>query len=531
LDIEAQPSAARDEPRPAREGQDLSAIARMLGTRRLFFEHQLRISNKGGRLIPFAMNRCQQHVDRLIDEQRSKGGRVRAIILKGRQLGCSTYVAGRYYHRTAVAGSVNVFILAHDIPTTNKLFNIAKRFFDKAGDPRLNPIKGKSNRKELLFPHLDAGYEVGTAGSANVGRGGTVQLFHGSEVAFWPNAEDIAAGAMESISDEERGTEIVLESTANGIGGFFYQTWVDAEAGRNEYVPIFLPWYWHHEYEETPDDDFVLEPEEMELQETYRLTDAQINWRRKKIAKPGWSEPRFQQEYPMNAQEAFQMAAGVTLIQPKDVVRARKNDLPDDKDAPLVMGVDCAWSKDGDRTKMLSRQGRRLGTTVNHAMQTDDTMEIVGVIADFIRAHNIAMTFIDLGGAGKGVYDRLRELGYSDRVQGINFGDKAQDPVSYYNKRSEMYGLLDEWLRDPGGADIPDDDLLHRHLCSSLMKQDSKSRTRVEAKAVIRKEFGFSPDEADAAALTFARPVVKPETTIVIQHRREQRRRRSWMAS
>lgn len=516
-------------PQPARPVRDLAAIAAKLGHRHTFFQTQLQVLTKEGELVPFELNRAQQYVDQKLDEQLQRQGKVRALILKGRQQGMSTYIGGRYYHRVTIGGNVFCFIIAHDTFTTNKLFNIAKRFYDRAQERELRPVRGHSNPRAMNFPFRDSGYEVGTAGSPDIGRGGTVQLLHGSEVAFWQKGEEIAAGAQQQVPDAN-GTEIILESTANGIGGYFYEMWTEAEAGKNEYIAIFVPWYWQEEYRTPVPPDFAMEPEEMELADLYGLSPDQVYWRRLKIASLR-SEWRFKQEYPFNAQEAFQMSGANVLISGDTVMRARKEDFEEDDDAALVMGVDCAWSKTGDRTKLISRQGRVLGKKIDVALQTDDTMEIVGVIGDAIDTFGVRMTFIDLGGAGKGIYDRLVELGRGDRVTGVNFGGKAHDPITYFNKRAEMYGLLNDWLEDIGGADIPDNDLIHRHLCSSLCSVDSRSRSKLEAKPKIKKEFGFSPDEADASALTFAETVVRARSSRQTKRRRRKRKHTSWMSN
>ena len=47
-------------------------------------------------------------------------------------------------------------------------------------------------------------------------------------------------------------------------------------------------------------------------------------------------------------------------------------------------------------------------------------------------------------------------------------------------------------------------------LCASPYTTDSNNRTQLKSKDVIKREFGFSPDLGDAAALTFANPV-KPK--------------------
>ena len=111
----------------------------------------------------------------------------------------------------------------------------------------MKPSTGASSAKELYFDGLDSGYKVGTAGNKSVGRGTTIQYFHGSEVAFWPHASEHAKGILQAVPDA-RDTEIILESTGNGIGNYFHQQWQLAERGESEYQAIFVPWYWQTEY-------------------------------------------------------------------------------------------------------------------------------------------------------------------------------------------------------------------------------------------------------------------------------------------
>src|SRR5215475_3873877 len=210
----------------------------------LFAAEHLRIRTKSGAIAPLIFNRAQRFIHEKLEAQRATTGKVRALILKGRQQGCSTYIAGRFYYRVSRNGGLRVFILTHEDQATQNLFEIVTRFHDHCVE---RPSTGAANAKELYFDALDSGYKVGTAGTKGVGRSATVQLFHGSEVAFWPFAETHAAGILQAIPDAP-GTECILESTANGIGNFFHQTWRDAEAGRNGYVAIFVPWYWQEDY-------------------------------------------------------------------------------------------------------------------------------------------------------------------------------------------------------------------------------------------------------------------------------------------
>ncbi len=149
----------------------------------------LTIRGKDGALGPLVFNRAQRFVHERLAAQHAATGRVRALILKGRQQGCSTYVAARFYHRVIHANGLRVFILTHEDAATQNLFEIVERFHAHC-DPLVKPSTGAANSKELYFDRLQSGYKVGTAGTKGVGRSATIQLFHGSEVAFWPFAAD-----------------------------------------------------------------------------------------------------------------------------------------------------------------------------------------------------------------------------------------------------------------------------------------------------------------------------------------------------
>ena len=140
-----------------------------------------------------------------------------------------------------------------------------------------------ANCEELLFDRLDSGFKVGTAGTRGVGRSATIQLFHGSEVAFWPFAETHAAGVLQAVPNEP-GTEIILESTANGVGGEFHARWTQAVAGLSDYEAIFTPWFWSDEYRRAPPEDFALDDEEADYAALHGLDLAQMVWRRAKMA-------------------------------------------------------------------------------------------------------------------------------------------------------------------------------------------------------------------------------------------------------
>ena len=127
----------------------------------------------GGALVPLRLNRAQLYVHAKLEEQKRALGRVRALILKGRQQGVSTYIAARYYHRTAMHRGISAWIMAHEQKASDTLFGLVERYHDH--NP-FRPSTSASNAKELKFGRLDSGYQVATAGTQDTGRSATAQV-------------------------------------------------------------------------------------------------------------------------------------------------------------------------------------------------------------------------------------------------------------------------------------------------------------------------------------------------------------------
>jgi len=174
-----------------------------------------------------------------------------------------------------------------------------------------------------------------------------------------------------------------------------------------------------------------------------------------------------------------------------------------DLSAPIVIGVDPARFG-SDSTVIAVRQGRDIIEIKKH--KGDDTMETVGRIIEAIEQYKPALINIDEGGLGAGVVDRLKEQRY--KIRGVNFANKAKNPMMYGNKRAEMWGDMREWLKS---ASIPKDRYLKTDLISPLMKPDSKGSIFLESKKDMKMRGLASPDAADAIALTFAYPVAHRE--------------------
>jgi hypothetical protein len=372
-----------------------------------FARAALKLRPKLGAVSPFVFNAAQRRLHAIIEEQKAKTGRVRIIILKARQLGVSTYVAARLFHRTIFNPGLRTIIVGHERRASSNLFQIVKRFYDSLPED-LRPPVAASNAEELIFDKIDSGYIVSVATNEGAGRSATAQNLHASEAAFWPDLPVQMAALIQTVPDLD-GTEIIIESTANGYNDF-HTLWRKAETGESEFFPVFLPWTLDEAYGRPPEPDFQMTGEEAKLAELHGLDVAQIAWRRAKVSQLG-SDVFFTQEYPLLPSEAFISLDRESFIPAELVLLARYESI--EPSGPLIVGVDPAGSG-ADRTAIAYRRGRCV--TKVETYRGMDTMQVAGLVAKIIREQKPAKVCIDVGGLGVGVYDRLIEQGFRSRL-------------------------------------------------------------------------------------------------------------------
>lgn len=498
---------------------ELAEIARYRDDFLHYAPRALSIRTKAGRIEPLRLNTAQMYVHNQLQQQRAETGKVRALVLKGRQQGMSTYIGARFYHRTSMSFGKQALILTHLQDSTDALFDMTRRYHDLC--PELfRPKTSAASAKELKFAELDSGYIVATAGSKSVGRGRTIQFFHGSEVAFWPNAADHMAGLGQAIPDADD-SEIILETTANGVGNLFHGMCMDALKGKGDYRLIFVPWFWQTEYQAKAD-EVSFDQADLEYQRDFGLTLEQLAWRKKKIdGEFRGDEALFDQEYPATVNLAFRRVAGNPLIEPSPVVRAR-NTQPVEAIGVRIMGVDPAEYGD-DASAIVKRQGRNVDPVIRYWKR--GPMELVGLVAAEADKWKPDVINVDCTGVGSGVADRLLELGYP--VMRVHFGERAVEKELYINRRAEMWASMRDWLND-APACLPDDDALEADMTAPQYTYDSSRRLKLESKEDMRKRGVPSPDSADALALTFATPYAQGHvgSTAFKSSRGERRARR-----
>ena len=166
------------------------------------------------------------------------------IILKSRQLGISTLVAGYSLWLMLFQKDKNILCIATKQETAKNMVTKVKFMFENL--PSWLKIPAEENNKLTL--RLSNGSQVKAVSAAgDAGRSEAVSLLIIDEAAFIDGIAEIWASAQQTLATG--GGAIVL-STPYGTGNWFHQTWVKAEANENQFLPIKLPWYVHPERDE-----------------------------------------------------------------------------------------------------------------------------------------------------------------------------------------------------------------------------------------------------------------------------------------
>ncbi|HEY3315194.1 MAG TPA: hypothetical protein VGL40_07985 [Bacillota bacterium] len=284
---------------------------------------KIKIKQPGAPIVSLFPNVAQQKLLTKVAEIRELRRPVRILVPKARQLGISTITEGLIFQNTVTHKNINSLIIAHEDDPAQELFEMTRLFYDEL-PLALRPMKRYSNRAELWFenphewerrskPGLRSRIRVASARNVKIGRSKTLHNVHLSEWAFYNDPKTLIDGLLQAVPNMP-GTMVVGESTANGVGGHWYETVMAAREGESEWIILFFPWFEAAEYRMGREDGaeflgqgrLVLDEEEQALNNAYNLEDEQLIWRRWAIENLcGGDLAIFHQEYPSNLDESF----------------------------------------------------------------------------------------------------------------------------------------------------------------------------------------------------------------------------------
>ena len=246
---------------------------------------------------------------KIVEEGLKEKKPIRIRVLKARQMGFSTLISALGFWWAAMNENSTYAVVAHKESSASSIFEKNKIFYDNLPKP-LKPKTNRFNSERISFS-IDGGGGLrskiffGTAGGGELFRGETILFLHKSEIAFWEDKTGTLKKSLNATVPYAPFSCIIEETTANGYNEF-KDAWDRSVRGDDNYTPLFVGWNEMVDYQLEPPVDFQANEKELQLQMDYDLSDAQLFWRRIKIANDyDGNEMWFQQEYPLTPEEAF----------------------------------------------------------------------------------------------------------------------------------------------------------------------------------------------------------------------------------
>lgn len=314
---------------PTLNAAEARALIRGFSDHELFCSH-LKIRNKDGIAVPYRTSPGGKKLDRAIRKQEQLGVPVRIVCLKASQVWMSSSAATQIFRRVPFFPGRRALVLADIQVHADLVFGYYEEYIKSYAD---NPY-GTEYDSAILLPELvkdteqhlrwsnDSSVLVGTANNVDIGRSAPYNWVQLSEAAFYRSLGGLMTGLMQRVP-LSADSGVIVETTANGEGGDFYDLWHLAASGKSGWAAVFLA-YWEHPenrvsptllgYKDRAAFQRSLTRSEIAEQQLYNLDLEQLAWRRHKIDTDceGRIE-RFYQEHPGNPQQAFQ-GSGRTIF-------------------------------------------------------------------------------------------------------------------------------------------------------------------------------------------------------------------------
>lgn len=202
----------------------------------------------------------------------------------------------------------------------------------------------------------------------------------------------------------------------------------------------------------------------------------------------------------------FPLVGSDQFIPPDAVDAARKATAEGFEALPKILACDVARFGD-DQTVIGHRQGRI--AVILEKLRGKDTVFVAERVIYWREQETPDAVVIDGDGLGAGVVDQINHRGFGAKLFEFRGGMPANDPNKYLNRRSEVWGMMRDWIA--AGPQIPDDPELGDDLVGPLYDYNAKGQLCLEQKDDMKLRGLSSPDCGDMLAMTFAVKVAPPK--------------------
>lgn len=342
-----------------------------------------------------------------------QSGHKKEIVLKARQLGVTTFYL--MYMLDSVLWNENYIagVIAHKDESAVDLFKKIKLAFDNF------PLIESAKKKILKYSESELMLSTGSSISVSLSyRSGTLNHLHVSELAKMSRispirAEEVITGAFPAAKNGI----ITVESTAEGIGGYFWELWNNAP--NNGFNKHFFPWW--EDKNNCDVSPHTVPPLFREIQKYYKLTDEQISWYHNQYLIYG---AKLAQEFPCNAEESF-LQSGRPVFNSGLIARCS----PDTYRVGHVYsaGIDTAVGS-GKDWSVLTIINKVMGRQV----MTYRSQEPIPVFAtraiEILNSYRDPLLNIELNGVGIAMKQSINAQGYENLyLEKVKYDQSAQE--------------------------------------------------------------------------------------------------------
>ena len=410
------------------------ALGKLLDPK-FYLENFVSIKGKTPGLQPFILNEAQKDLFNTLNHH------PRTIILKARQLGISTAVAGFLYHKTITTPGINSALIGYNSDLTSELLDKVKTFY-RTTPESIRPRILYNSKYEISFPAIDSKILV-LPSSENVGRGYTLHNVLVTELAFIDKPEEKMLAIENAVPADGK---VIIESTPSGVGNLYHRMWM----ADNGYIKKEYGWWWGY-------------------------TSEQIDVIRRRINDP----MRFAQEYGLEF-----ISSGRPVFAPDMVKRLHKNIYhigqhvkdqdkienivtqtedgvvmyyPPKLDRTYILGADVSEGIIGGDYSVFTIFDRKTGEEVAHWRGYMVADKFANLINKYGRLYNNALAIVEINNHGLTTVTALRNLLYPQiyfrPVQQMDtMGVKFSDRMGWKTTRVTKPLLIDD-LREALGEE------------------------------------------------------------------------------
>lgn len=358
-----------------------------------FIEENLKIRRKTDKvLVPFELNAAQSYAwHDVIQPIRARKMPVRIMTLKARQLGMSSlFLALQLSQCVTMPGAECITISYKKDSSAEGLISRVRQHYQQLPE-WLRPMRKYETKFYLEFgnprdrdsdinPGLGSKIFIESADNPNAGRSFALTFAHLSEFAFFENPEDTLTSVVQALDNKSAQSYGIIETTANGAGGFFYEMWQDAiQDPLRGWYPLFIPFWVNPDYSDVVDSEMEeqdiyssMSPEELRMVTDYDVTPGQVKWMRRIIREnfQGRSE-KFYQEYAPNAEDCF-LLQGDTVFSKQRIRQYQENIV-----SRYPGGMQCRIEEDSLNKPNVIKDSS--GTIILWEKPVDSTTYVIGV--------------------------------------------------------------------------------------------------------------------------------------------------------